>query len=236
VPSPGYAEYLPTPDLRELVARGWTLTCSDALPEHRVLPDGCIDIILVRGRQPVVAGPSTTAFDSPLQAGCFVAGIRFLPGAAPSVLGVAADELRDRTVALGDIWSSACDSEAQDAAAALALLYRELLARLPAARAPDRAVLAAAAMLAADPGVTVGSIATMAGLGERQLRRRFLDHVGYGPKRLARVLRLQRLLAAPPEPWARRAITAGYADQAHMTRECVALTGRSPTQLAATAA
>jgi AraC-like DNA-binding protein len=235
VASPGYAEYVPAPQLRDLVACGWTLTCHDPLPDHRVLPDGCIDIIL-GGSEPFVAGPSTTAFDSPMPAGGFAAGIRFRPGAAPSVLGVAAEELRDRIVPLADIWSGACGGEADDAAAALALLHDELLPRLPAARTPDRAVLAAAEILAADPGAPVGSIATTIGLGERQLRRRFLDHVGYGPKRLARVLRLQRLLAGPPDPWAQRAIAAGYADQAHMTRECVALTGRSPSRLAGSAA
>jgi AraC-like DNA-binding protein len=231
VPASGYVEHLPPLPLRQLVACGWTLTCQDPLPEHRVLPDGCIDIVLVKGREPRIAGPSTTAFDSPLPAGGFAAGIRFRPGAAPSVLGVAADELRDRMVPLGDVWSGVCGGDAEDAEAALALLHGELTARLPAARAPDRAVLAAAAILAANPATTIASIAGTTCLGQRQLRRRFLDHVGYGPKRLARILRLQRLLAGPPEPWAQRAIAAGYADQAHMTRECVVLTGRSPTQL-----
>ena len=33
------------------------------------------------------------------------------------------------------------------------------------------------------------------GVSERQLRRRFADAVGYGPKTLARVLRFQRFLA-----------------------------------------
>lgn len=234
MPSAGYVEYLPTAQLRELVVCGWTLTCQDPLPDHRVLPDGCIDIVL-GGGGPLVAGPSTTAFDSPMPAGGFAAGIRFRPGAAPSILGVAASELRDLIVPLDDIWPSACGGEADDATAALALLHDELLARLPAARTPDRAVLAATAILAADPGATVRSIAATIGLGERQLRRRFLDHVGYGPKRLARVLRLQRLLTGPPDPWAQRAIAAGYADQAHMTRECVALTGRSPSRLATSA-
>lgn len=235
MPDSGYVEHLPPPRLRHLVACGWTLTCQDPLPEHRVLPDGCIDLVLVSGHEPRIAGPSTTAFESPLPAGGFAAGIRFRPGAAPSVLGVAADELRDRTVPLGDVWSGVWDGDAADADAALALLHGELATRLPAARMPDREVLVAAAILAIDPAATIASIARMTYLGERQLRRRFLDHVGYGPKRLARVLRLQRLLAGAPEPWAQRAITAGYADQAHMTRECVALTGRSPTQLSATA-
>ena len=38
------------------------------------------------------------------------------------------------------------------------------------------------------------------GVSERQLRRRFADAVGYGPKTLARVLRFQRFLALAREP------------------------------------
>jgi AraC-like DNA-binding protein len=86
----------------------------------------------------------------------------------------------------------------------------------------------------------VGEAASPAvGLGERQLRRRFLDGVGYGPKTLARVLRFQRLLALLTDDRAGRptlaeaAALAGYADQAHMTAECTRLAGRSPAAIRA---
>ena len=86
----------------------------------------------------------------------------------------------------------------------------------------------------------VGEAASPAvGLGERQLRRRFLDGVGYGPKTLARVLRFQRLLALLTDDRAGRptlaeaAALAGYADQAHMTAECTRLAGRSPAAVRA---
>jgi transcriptional regulator GlxA family with amidase domain len=82
----------------------------------------------------------------------------------------------------------------------------------------------------------MGALGPTVGLGERQLRRRFLAGVGYGPKTLARVLRFQRLLAllrAPggPPSLAEAAIRTGYADQAHMTAECTRLAGRSPGAL-----
>ena len=60
------------------------------------------------------------------------------------------------------------------------------------------------------------------GVSERQLRRRFADAVGYGPKTLARVLRFQRFLALgrrPAATWRAWRCGAGYADQAHLTRE-----------------
>ena len=73
------------------------------------------------------------------------------------------------------------------------------------------------------------------GLGERQLRRRFERAVGYGPATLVRVQRFQHFLAlAEQQPGAalsRLAAEAGYADQAHLTRECGRLTGLTPAAL-----
>jgi AraC-like DNA-binding protein len=73
------------------------------------------------------------------------------------------------------------------------------------------------------------------GIGDRQLRRRFLDAVGYGPKTLERILRFQRFLrlAGADPDLARLAVEAGYADQAHLTRECTRLAGLPPAQLLA---
>ncbi|MDO9407899.1 helix-turn-helix domain-containing protein, partial [Patulibacter sp.] len=95
----------------------------------------------------------------------------------------------------------------------------------------DRAVLALGR-----PGATVAGAARAAGAGERLLRRRFEDHVGYGPKTLARVLRLQRLLGlaiATDEDLAGLAALAGYSDQAHLSRETRALAAATPAELVA---
>jgi transcriptional regulator GlxA family with amidase domain len=78
-------------------------------------------------------------------------------------------------------------------------------------------------------------------VSERQLRRRFADAVGYAPKTLQRVLRFQRFLvlaraAGASADLARLAFAAGYADQAHLTRECRRLAGLPPAALLATGA
>ena len=58
--------------------------------------------------------------------------------------------------------------------------------------------------------------------------------MGYGPKTLDRVLRFQRFLRRAGEgDLARTAAELGYADQAHLTRECVRLSGVTPARLAA---
>ncbi len=230
-----YAEHRPPPALTGLVECGWTLTCDDPLLDHRVLPDGCIDLVLGAGAEPTVAGPATTAFMAPLPARGFAAGIRFHPGAAAALLGLPAAELLNLHVPLAELWgrdAAGPVAQAPDAATALIALRDALVARLPDAADPDPAVRAAATALAADPSVPVARLARAVALSERQLRRRFHAHVGYGPKRLGRVLRLRRLLEHSGDPWALRALSAGYADQAHMIRECVELAGVPPTRLA----
>jgi transcriptional regulator GlxA family with amidase domain len=74
------------------------------------------------------------------------------------------------------------------------------------------------------------------GISSRQLRRRFATAVGYGPKMFQSVLRFQRLLnlagrtSAAPN-LAQFSVAAGYADQAHMTREVRRFSGSPPAVL-----
>ena len=71
-------------------------------------------------------------------------------------------------------------------------------------------------------------------VSERQLQRRFAERVGYGPKTFQRIARFQRAVrqlgldGAGP---ASAAASAGYADQAHLTRESRRLAGLSPREL-----
>ncbi|HKZ12213.1 MAG TPA: helix-turn-helix domain-containing protein [Solirubrobacterales bacterium] len=91
---------------------------------------------------------------------------------------------------------------------------------------------APAAQRLRDPGRRVDEIATALGFSERQLRRRFLATVGYGPKTLQRILRMRRFLKlASVDGLAGGAAAAGYADQAHLSREVRALTGLTPSEI-----
>jgi AraC-like DNA-binding protein len=119
------------------------------------------------------------------------------------------------------------------AAGPLTTLVAAVDARTASAPAPDPIVRAAVERLAATPTARVSTLADDLAISERQLRRRFHASVGYGPKVLARVLRLQRLLALAKRPGgdlnlARLAADAGYADHPHMVDETVALTGQTP--------
>ncbi len=79
----------------------------------------------------------------------------------------------------------------------------------------------------------MAEIADRAGFSARHLQRRSRELFGYGAGHLLRVLRLQRALtqARSGRPLATVAADVGYCDQAHLSREVRALTGRTPGQL-----
>lgn len=211
----------------------WTVAAAAAGGD--VLPDGCMDLVWSDGRL-LVAGPDTRAHSSaPVAPGRPVRGLRFPPGAAPHLLGVPADALRDQRPDLAGLWGSRAARPWADAAAegGPAALERRV-ARALAGRggpAPDAAVVAR--MVGA--GLGADQVADRLGVTTRTLHRRSLAAFGYGPRTLGRVLRLQRVLPLLDAglPLADVAHRAGYADQPHLSREVRALTGRSPAALAA---
>jgi hypothetical protein len=219
-----------------------------------------------------IAGPDTAAWSSVTQPGAELRGVRFTPGRAPAVLGVAADELRDRRVPLGELWGRAGEVLAERLLAGELTPAQAVASRLPEVTPGDQAVAAliarldagaarvaeAAAMVtgAAEvlapggaspgqaaalhrPGTSQGAPEVAAArledpgpfaVSERRLRRRFVQAVGYGPATYLRVARFQRAVAlAPRVPGlAALAAAAGYSDQAHLSRDCRALTGLTP--------
>lgn len=199
----------------------WTIEAATAARVHPVLPDGCMDLLWNEGRL-LVAGPDTRAY-VPGTAPAQWAGLRFAPGTAPTYLGVPAHELRDRRVDLTDLWPAATVrrltagvAESPHPATAL-----EELALRRATGTPPPDPLLRHLVAALDTGRPVAATADELGLGARQLHRRSLTAFGYGPKTLARVLRLQRALALARTgvPFAQTAARSGYADQAHLARD-----------------
>jgi AraC-like DNA-binding protein len=237
-----YRELPPVSELRDDLACVWFRTVEPGEPGHEqlVLPDACVDIVWTAGRPPVVAGPDTGPVRAVLRPGSVIAGARFRPGRAPALMGRAASDLRNARPALADLWGSraARRLEESDAAgsapAMLAALQAALAQRRPDAAPVERWTDAVVRWAAHPAPVALDRLAEHVGLGQRHLRRRVEERFGYGPATLRRVLRLQRQLAAAARhPWslAELAAAAGYADQAHMTRECRRLAGLTPLGL-----
>lgn len=221
-----YREHPPPPALAAQVLCVWSQQIGADGVQHRVLPDGCADVVWIGDAPPAVAGPATGPVIVPLAPHTQIVGIRLRHGAVPAALGLPASELLDRDTPLADLWGAAPGQAA-------------LHARLARAAPPDPLITAAIAWLARHPAGRISALARRLDLGPRLLHRRFKAAIGYGPKTFQRILRLQRLLSLArhrPSALAMLAAEAGYADQAHMSREVQALTGRSPARLLPSAA
>jgi AraC-like DNA-binding protein len=236
----GYREWLPSADLRDSVACYWV----SVTPLHHglavalVLPDGCTDLIWQSGRGAFIAGPDTGPAPTQTPAGTVLVGARFWPGAGGAALGVPLAELRDQRVEVTDCLPQLAaqlpaELSRDRALSAMTTACHQLVAAGP----PDDLVRHATKLLASSQ-TTVGGLCATLALSERQLRRRFDDAVGYGPKTMQRVLRFRKVLTqltvTPQADLAALAAQFGYSDQAHLTRETSRLAGLSPAALART--
>jgi AraC-like DNA-binding protein len=227
----GYRELRPPAGLEPIVACLWENSTATGR-EQRIVPDGCLDLIWTGDRELVIAGADTGPRSVELAAGSRSLGVRLRPGAAGAALGLPASELRDRTIGAGVVLGAPGEELGARLAAGAPGERLGMLAAAFKARSsrPDRIVRAAARLLSL-PRARVAHVAGELGVSERQLRRRTLDAVGYGPKTLARVARLRRLIALPgDEPLVARAFDAGYASQSHMSEEVRRLTGATPVR------
>jgi AraC-like DNA-binding protein len=245
-----YIEHAPPVALAPYVecfwSRGQSLPALDIPRSHRVIPDGCVDVVLtLDGRVHAEAvGAMTHAMVFSDSSNTGYLGVRFRPGVAGVLFGLPASELTDRTVDLGDVWrdsdvvreSLASAPDTADGIRALsATIARKLLA---APSAPPAAVVAAAQRIAAARGdLPIRALAAELGLTRQHLARLFAEHVGLSPKTLARVVRARRVVervrGGADVDWVSVALDAGYYDQSHLIGEVKELTGLSPGAWAA---
>ena len=238
--TPRYAEWQPPAALCGPVACLWaSVVPEDGDSRGLVLPDACSDLIWEQGVGAYVAGPDTGPVTAVTRPGTVLVGVRFRPAAGGQVLRLPLSELRDQRVPLADLRADAARGlPAALAPAEAAARLRDVAGTWIADSTSDPAIDEAASLLR-DPAARTEDIAGRVGLSERQFRRRSHAAIGYGPKTLQRVLRFQRFVrlldaAAEPPDLATLAALTGYADQPHLTRECAALSGLTPTALART--
>lgn len=241
-----FHERLPAPSAASHVSSIWIQRITAGMPSyrHRTVPNGCVELTYELGAEDVaVIGPQRGPIVDLRVPGATVVGVRFHPGAAPDALGVPAFELSGHTVELTSIWGKRASTlaerlaEADSATNVTELIESEITAPLAGRRVRDPVAAATLDALRREPSIDMRRIAADLFVSDRQLRRRCRTAFGYSAKTMQRVVRFQRFLALsswnPRETEGgvgRLAWAAGYADQPHLTRECVALTGLPPTR------
>ncbi|MET9271657.1 DUF6597 domain-containing transcriptional factor [Kribbella sp. NPDC003557] len=230
-----YDESAPVPALTGLVRTVWIQRTGARPYPQRDLPTGGVELHCPVGGVPRLIGPLTRAHLQVIPPRTTIVGVRFLPGAGTPLLGVPADELVDCAV---DLWGPAADAIGSAVAvapspqAALLGVQRYLAGQ---ELRPDPVVAELVRRLMPWERTGIASLADELALSESQLRRRCLTATGVGPKALQRTLRFQGYLALAQAGFGSGlsdlAAETGYADHAHLTRECVRLTGVTPRDL-----
>lgn len=258
-----YAEFAPTPGLAPFVRCVWTFTAAGPgeAPE-RIVPDGRCELIVhagdpfaemeSRGRAQVqaralFAGQVTRPLHLCATGTASVIGVRFHPAGARVFFGKSVREATDQRIPLDQLWLGAGTALVRDVAglrgaAARVALVQDFVADQVALHLEDRDALveSCVARIDAEPAtVDIAQLAADAGLGRRQLERRFADVVGVGPSLLASIFRFRRvfdlLQRDRAAPWTEAALEAGYFDQSHFIREFKRFVGCTPTEFAAAA-
>lgn len=242
-----YVELAPRSGLGGLVRTVWVQRSGDARYVQRHLPTGGMELHFPVGGVPQLVGPLTGPLVEVIPAHSTVVGVRFLPGAAPP-LWEQVDELVDLRLDLEEVWGSLANrlgdvvAAAPSPRAALDLVQDQLVAAYGRGGGRDPVVGEVVRCLMPWRPVSVAAVADQVSISPAQLRRRCLRTLGVSPKALQRTLRFQGFLAlaqAGASPSGPRnadgisglAADVGYADQAHLTRECVRLTGQTPREL-----
>jgi AraC-like DNA-binding protein len=224
-----YVEYSPPASLAGIVECFWTGEES-ASELHRVVPDGCIDIIC--SGTVFVVGAMTA---HQMAKGGSFAAVRLRPGAGGLVLGHPAHLFTDSMPPLAEVWG-ACGARLERRLASAgcvreraSLLATELEQRFGGTvREPVFDWLDACGGC-----VIVDDLARQAGWSVRHLRRVLPPLTGLGPKQLCRILRFRRAWKAVRggRGLARIAAEAGFNDQPHMTHEFRTFAGCTPGEV-----
>lgn len=204
------------------------LACYRPMPGRMVMPDVCCDLVWSRGKL-LLTGPMTSAMRSQ-NVGHDVILMQLDPLVARAWLRAPLIHFTNRMFALVDVAPPL--AHMLDAHRYSGTIHRFVRPAGDVAQAGvDPRLVAAARML--KQGASVARVAEAIALSERQFERVFLEQLGLAPKTFARIVRFRRALTAAKNglSFAAAAGTAGYADQAHFSRDVRKLTGNSPRAL-----
>ncbi|MFI6996286.1 helix-turn-helix domain-containing protein [Nocardia sp. NPDC050175] len=197
-------------------------------------PDGPSAALVGVGQQPIVArhhGSQT------------VLEVRLSPLSAECLFGVPAGQLADQVVDLAELWGKGAIELVERAVVATVaerfdLVDDALAAHAEEGRPVDPVMQGVWNQLVDGQGaVTMGALREQTGWSERRLACMFREQSGLPPKVMSRLVRFQHAVALLRRPGHRSlasvALTCGYYDQAHLSREFRELADETPTEFMA---
>ena len=247
-----YAEVDPAPPLAQYVRCIWSFDddSGQGAPQ-RIVPDGRPELVVhctlpyreieagraIAQTRILFAGQLTRPLWLKPGPRSRVIGVRFHPAGAYRFLGQPLDTFTDVRVAVASLWPEEETrlwsevSAAKETSTRIKAIERFVERRIVASGvAEDEIVSRCVAAMQEE-------VATQAGIGRRQLERRFRKVVGISPGTLSDILRFRRVFDAiehdSARPWTDAAAAAGYYDQSHLVRDFRRFVGCTPTEFAA---
>ncbi len=244
-----YREYTPDNHLKPYISCYWTMTSEIELEKpipHRVVPDGCADIIFdlnehsYRGIASIV-GTMTKPIFAILKGGINYIAIRFLPGGFLHFFNSAMYNFTDQIIPLEiisgkeeqNLIEQLCLENHIENQIKLLESHLENLLRVNNKNDPV-AKNAIYNILVNKGNIRVSELSKIVDISKRQLRRKFERWVGVSPKAFCRIIRFQNILQT-----FRRdsrcnllsiALDGGYYDQSHFIHEFNSYYGTNPSE------
>jgi AraC-like DNA-binding protein len=247
----------PSPALAPFIQQLWWSKSADSgvVSREHVLPTGQMHMVFrlsgpslrvfssahdttgqaVQG--PVVGGARSRFYAKEMGAEVVSIGAVLRPGTAQILFGVSAAELAERHTPLRDLWGARANHameqllDAPSPQQQLTVLESLLAKQLPKLKGLHPAVAQA---LQTNRDWRVEEWVRSSHYSHRGFISIFKQATGLSPKRYARLMRFQTLLAAlrahPNSALTDLALMIGYSDQAHMSREFREFAGITPMQ------
>ena len=252
----GYREFAPGAEATGFCESVWIHQTpygpAPAGAAHRVLPEMGVSLAFqgfrdAEGRprawSAILAGPKLRAQVFDLVPGRELAAIKIKPEWVGPLLDIDPLAVESQVVDLVTVAPAQADrlhdvlARTRSAEAALRALMTAMLAARRASRTSPSTVACVGldAVRRRAGRVSCGQLATRLGLSDRHFRRYVRDSTGCPPKTYSRLLRFVDATWTADRSdhpvWADVALSAGYFDQSHFIRDCIALAGISPAAL-----
>jgi AraC-like DNA-binding protein len=203
--------------------------------------DVVVDLAQVESPRSVVSGVQSRAVELDTSRPLSLIGARFKPGGACALLGTPAGELHDCRVSLETVWGYRAEQLREQLNLEKQPLRRfrileDFLAERLYGKPPVSDVVrhSVEAIHAAAETVSVQALALGGAMSAVRFSTLFRDQVGVTPKSYAKIVRLQRAVAAigrtSDVDWGSIALGCGYFDQAHFNHDFRNFCGMAPSQ------
>jgi AraC-like DNA-binding protein len=245
-----YREFWPSKCLEALVACYWTVDFKASAPHklHRIIPDGCVDIIfdlksssLSKGA--FVVGLMTQFETINLFHNQSLFGVRLFSNSVHHVIRYPISELKGNRVLLEDVWGNEALFLTEEVISGIQIseiigkVENKLLELLLLNKSrPDYLLQASIKYIYAHQGMlSIRSLAEKLNYCEKNIRRIFRKELGVSPKELSDIIRFQSLLkelnSDSKTGFADVALKFGYYDQPHLNHIFKRYYGLSPGQV-----